>query len=426
MGNLRDRLRLIKNTLPLRHETVKAEGDFVSTDKKQSPSATKNRTLPGSDWISIGFLGAKRSVYLNLPIRIPASFPRTLRILVPDSLAYLSSNGSIEPEDPVFFDLETTGLSGGAGTVAFLAAFGRFVRTGTETQPYRLKIDQYLLLDYPGEADFLEALLPELALSSSSGTKGGKPPLVISYNGKRFDAQILKTRCLMNGIPLPVYNHADLLYPARRLWKGLLPDCSQRTVETSVLGLDRTGALAPELWFSFLKSGEPKGLLGICEHNQRDILGLASLFSLLAHIAACPLQAIETYPYNLGNLALRWRETLRREAALGEKEAHETGKALLEAAATPAYPRATLALGLDLIGQGRHEAGRRRLQDLIKGNYPAEIKIPAFKALAIDAEWRLRDRDTALGYVEEALHLGEIQAAMKDDFLHRRERLLKK
>ncbi|MDR0723026.1 MAG: ribonuclease H-like domain-containing protein [Treponema sp.] len=391
-------------------------------------SVAKDPEFFGTEWVSGGFQVLTRSVVLDPPLILPPSLPSALPILVPDLFHVIADQGTLSPETLVFLDLETTGLSGGAGTTAFLGALGRFVPTQHTAKQnpgsglYQLQVDQYLLLDYPGEPDFLAALLRGWYVS-------GKPRVLVSYNGKCFDLPLLKTRCLMNQVPLPRYYHADLLHPARWLWKGCLPDCSQGSIESRI-GLTRIrdlpGALAPEIWFSFLKSGEPQDLLRVCEHNQRDILGLASIFTALTHIAASPLGVVATYRYNLENAALRWREALKQGKHPWEAAVQETGSALLKAAATQAYPRAALVAALDLMEQGRYEAGRNQLRELTKGRYPNTFKIAAYRALALDAEWRLQDIPGALAYVEAALSLGELREPVSQAFQHRRERLLGK
>jgi uncharacterized protein YprB with RNaseH-like and TPR domain len=349
-----------------------------------------------------------------------------LAILIPDFLPLLP--GLLEPGDLLFFDLETTGLSGGAGTVAFLAAFGRWSGRA-------FRIDQYLLLDYPGENDFLEALLGELQKTSS-----GRVSPVVTYNGKSFDAQILKTRCLINGMAPPAFTHIDLLHPARRLWKRLLPNCSQGEIEARILGLDRTGdlpgALAPEIWFSFLKSGEAGDLERIADHNIRDIRGLASLFTLLTRIAREPLKTREHFLYDTEKLALRWREISGRKDLPWEERERGLGAALIEAAADQGHPQAAFVAALDCLNRGRFEEGRRRLRELTgpdwpgarAGPYPVfpcsgELRAAACRALAIDAEWRLKDREGALRYVEAALEEKEIRETLKRDLFRRRQRL---
>jgi uncharacterized protein YprB with RNaseH-like and TPR domain len=405
---------------------------------------------PGPGWSPAGFKALKRSVFLDFSVSLPLFFPRTLGILVPDLFRY--PRPQARPEDLVFFDLETTGLSGGAGTVAFLAAFGHF--TAGEGG-YRLRVDQYLLLDYPGEPDFLDALLREFA-------PPGGPPLIVTYHGKTFDAQILRTRCLMNGIAPPDFFHADLLHPARRLWKRLLPSCSQGQIETAVLGLDRTGdipgALAPEIWFTFLKTGETGPLLGICDHYVKDIFGLARLLAALGRIAEDPLGALSLYPYDLENLALRWRKfrgpngdsffrgpngdsfsggpngdsfsggpngdsRLNGPGGASREEFSPAGEGLLVEAARRGHPRAILTLARDLFLEGRFEPGRAWFRDLARGDHPHRLRAVAFRALAMDAERRLGDPAQALAYVEAALDL-EIPEALRAALARRRERIM--
>jgi uncharacterized protein YprB with RNaseH-like and TPR domain len=393
----------------------------------------------GSEWSSAGFLSLKRTVRPDQSPEFSGLLPAALDILVPDIIAYSRDQGPPELFDLLFFDLETTGLSGGAGTTAFLAAFGRFVQekrpaaspsAASVTQrrhdsrsgkPARLRVVQYLLLDYPGEGDFLAAVLSELRTPAPSG----RLPLVVSYNGKSFDSQILKIRCLMNGIVPPVFYHADLLHPCRRLWKRLLPACSQGNIETAILGIDRTGdipgALAPEIWFSFLRTGETADLLKICNHNTRDVAGLAALLIVLARIAEDPAAAPTICPVDLENLALRWFYAPRSRGP-------EQGRAetLLAAAAEQSYPRAAYVWARELIRRGNGEEGARRLLLITGGEAPRAVKAAAYRVLAMDAEWRLRDPRRALEYTELFFAPENVHPGLHVDMRKRRERLLKK
>jgi hypothetical protein len=260
--------------------------------------------------------------------------------------------------------------------------------------PYRLRVDQYLLLDYPGEPDFVEAVLGEFRPAAG----GIKPPLVVTYNGKSFDSQVLRTRCLMNGFTPPEYAQADLLHPARRLWKRVLPSCSQGGIESAVLGLDRTGdtpgALAPDIWFSFLRTDDPSELMGICDHNVRDIFGLAAILDAMTKIAADPTEAGERFRCDQENLALWWRRMARfyGEETCGKGTA-DTGEALLAAAAGRGYPKAAYTY---------------------------------YRKMAIEAEWRGKDPELALKYVGSLLALGEIQVTIREGMFRRRDRLLEK
>ena len=104
----------------------------------------------------------------------------------------------------VFFDLETTGLSGGAGTQAFLVGCATFDEDGS------FAVRQFVLTSAVDEKRLLAAV---------QGALGGAGALV-SFNGKSFDAPVLETRYLFHrlawdGARLP---HVDVLHPARRFW----------------------------------------------------------------------------------------------------------------------------------------------------------------------------------------------------------------
>jgi hypothetical protein len=234
----------------------------------------------------------------------------------------------------------------------------------------------------------------------------------------------------MNGLRPPEYDLLDLLHPCRRLWKRVLPNCSQGEIETSVLGLDRTGdipgALAPEIWFSFLKTGETGELLKICDHNLRDISGLTALFAALARIAHDPVRAPETWRVDLENLALRWFYAWGNEA--GEAAGPERWRAeeLMVLAVERACPKAASLWAAELFRRGRAEEGRTRFLALAEGEYPEEIRAAAYRALAVDAEWRLKDPALALAYTEYFFQQNYLRPRIKQDIIKRRERLLKK
>ena len=295
-------------------------------------------------WEECGYKVLKRESCVPSPLKSKENLPVFLPVIIPDLLLITSQKKECDHplvEDFLFFDLETTGLSTGAGTVAFLAAFGRVVSNS-------LYLTQYLLLDYPGENDFLENVLGEFKDEKS---------VIVSYNGKCFDSQILKTRCLMNRFKPPLFKHADLLHPARRLWKNIIHDCSQASIETRILGLDRTddipGAFAPEIWFEFLKTDRTERLLGICDHNKKDISGLAAILFAMIEIASDPLD-VETYRYDYERLALYWRKFLRRQEFPNEN-VRDMGNELLRFSAEKNHPRAAYIYGYDLMRSGYYK-----------------------------------------------------------------------
>ena len=362
------------------------------------PSVEHNSFLSGNldnkwaGWVEVGFKTLKRAITVELSFPFYHVFPPTMPILVPD---FLRLGRIPAPADLFFFDLETTGLSGGAGTVAFLAAFGRFdfPANAKPEGNAQLVITQYLLLDYPGECDFITSVTSEINSTPSSSS-----PVMVSYNGKSFDSQILETRCLMNRFAPPEYFHADLLHPARRLWKKELSNCSQSTIEVSVLGLDRTGdvsgVMAPDIWFSFLRDNNNHDLLSICEHNVKDIIGLASIFLALAEISSDPIGSRGKFRFNEESLAIYWWRMLKKLPPLfqdneSQKNHAKTGEMLLEKAAE-------------------------------NGSIPAAIIFAKY------AEWQLADYALALRYTKLALANCMVEDNFRESLERRLSRLEKK
>ncbi len=178
---------------------------------------------------------------------------------------------SFEIKDVTFFDTETTGLSGGAGTVVFL--IGMAYLAGS-----MLSLEQVFLSDYPGEEEFLEYLSQRLRPER----------LYISYNGKSFDSHLLKTRFLMNGRQWDMPNQLDLLYITRRFWKRITGVCTLSTIERQILGVERLSdipsAEIPDMYFRSLRTGDYQSLSPVFEHNLQDVRSLVDLFHLLGRI----------------------------------------------------------------------------------------------------------------------------------------------
>jgi uncharacterized protein YprB with RNaseH-like and TPR domain len=432
-GNLRARLSAIRRSQTPDKKAVDKQAADKQVAETADPPQVKVSGKPGKSrlaglptvsggvfaaWEKAGDGALRRGLCLPLARPVPAALPWTLPVVLPD---LAGAGETFSPGRVLFFDLETTGLSGGAGTMAFLAAFGTFGEPscGKHGVPEHtvLNIEQFLLLDYSGETAFLDALL--LFINNSRFPDR----YLTTYNGKSFDSQILKTRCLMNGFHPPKLSQLDLLYPSRRMWKRILPNCSQATVETMALGLDRTGdipgSLAPDIWFDFLKSdgseAAARRLLGVCDHNVKDIEGMAALFGAFREIAERPLDASACFRCDTERLAMIWRRQLRLPPlfqgtdALGE-DIEKTSAPLLEAAARD-YPRSCLRLGFDFFRRGLFEEGRAALARVADGNgswrvpCAAAVRAMALRSLAVDAARRLGDTEKAAAFLEKALLL---------------------
>lgn len=176
----------------------------------------------------------------------------------------------------LLLDTETTGLAGGTGTLVFQLGVSWWRQGHLHTR-------QYFLPGPAGEP----ALLADLARLSTGFTH------LVTYNGASFDLPLLRTRALLNRMADPLRDLVgwDLLVPARRLWGYRLDNCRQQTVESHLCGEERgagdiDGACIPQVWFDFLRTGQP-GLLGrVLTHNHRDMLGMAAILERVCRIAA--------------------------------------------------------------------------------------------------------------------------------------------
>ncbi len=198
-------------------------------------------------------------------------------------------------QDLLFLDLETTGLAGGTGTLAFLAGLGWW-----EGDDF---VVQQLLLTDPD----CEDRLLDLILRAAAGKRA-----VVTYNGGCFDLPLLRTRALVNRrrVFLDQLASLDLVVPARRFWSRSLPDCRQQTLETLICGQQRgpgdiEGRDIPGVWFAFLQGEDDGRLAAVLRHNRRDMRGMAGIWNaLLAWLAV----ADGTLPASACDMPLSWSQ----------------------------------------------------------------------------------------------------------------------
>jgi hypothetical protein len=264
-----DRIRgIVRAPLPI----VAPDSPAVPAQAGQtgSPVRTLERTL-GGDWRDGCFVVERRR---KPDTKHGRETVATLAQRLDRSAAEASffADGTARPPF-VFFDLETTGLSGGAGTQAFLVGCGGFAEDGG------FVTRQFLLTRPADERALLQTVRAELAGAGA----------LVSFNGKSFDAPLLETRYAFHRVEwirdrLP---HLDVLHPARRFWNG--EDCSLGALEARLLGLRRAGDVAgfevPSRYFRFVRTGNPEPLVAVLEHNRQDLLTLAALTARLLHLS---------------------------------------------------------------------------------------------------------------------------------------------
>ena len=187
-----------------------------------------------------------------------------------EKISTILGMGIPDPEKMLFFDTETTGLAGGTGTYAFLVGIGFF--TGSKF----LVIQLFM----PGFAD-------EPALLETLSTIGKDYTHLVSFNGKMFDQPLLTIRFLLSRVEdtLKGKPHIDLLHLSRPVWRRRLESCSLKSLEVNVLGHDREDdidrALIPEVYFDWLRTGNPAKIAQVFEHNRQDVASMATLLSVL-------------------------------------------------------------------------------------------------------------------------------------------------
>jgi hypothetical protein len=176
----------------------------------------------------------------------------------------LGTTGMHEPEDFVFFDIETLGLFSRPIILFGIASL----------ENGHLSVDQYLLRDVEEEQAALLATVEHLS---------GDHPALVTFNGKSFDLPYLADRLAYYGRGSPgVIPHYDMLHFSRRRWKGEFPSLRLTALEKEILGISRSkdvpGQMVPEFYAAYQRSGNCGPLVPILEHNRQDVVSLALLF----------------------------------------------------------------------------------------------------------------------------------------------------
>jgi uncharacterized protein YprB with RNaseH-like and TPR domain len=242
--------------------------DSKNTPHSRSPEKPSSAPLPYllSENNEFGVTYYNDKIYIDYHGEIDLKNFPNLRLETLKFLALDDSLSDFALDQALFLDIETTGTSGGAGTVAFLAGLG-FLDQGF------FQIRQFFLHDLAHERAFLHAIA-EFSRRFRH---------LITYNGKCFDSQILRTRYSIHrqGDPLSDKQHIDMLFVARRLWKRKYTDCDLMNLERNVLQFfrkdDIPSFLIPSAYTDYLRFANGSRIQQVLHHNQWDILSLAVL-----------------------------------------------------------------------------------------------------------------------------------------------------
>ena len=302
----------------------------------------------------------------------------------------------------LFFDLETTGLSGGAGTLAFLVGCGYFDDDGFHTR-------QLFLSGYEAEREVLDAL------TALAGRFNG----LVTFNGRTFDVPLIE-----NALPLPsprvaVRGHAALRHAApsaqalaaaehraavhRERWSGGRPgegaSCALGALEEAILGVERVGDVPgfeiPSRYFTYLRTGDLAPLEPVFEHNRLDLLSLAAIAAIAAGMAGegpagapTPHEALA-----MGRIYVRLGRCDEAETCFAR--AGGIGAAPWDARSIDPEIRADALRQLAIERRRRHRYAEaaEAWRHLIDAGAGAALMQEARRALAIHHEHRARDLD---------------------------------
>lgn len=283
-----------------------------------------------------------------------------------------------------FFDTETTGLGGGVGNTIFLLGYASI--SGDD-----LILRQHILPHPGAEVPLYQSFLEKVNYKT-----------LVTYNGKSFDWPQVKTRhtLVREHVPkLPAFGHFDLFHAAKRLWKHKLDRLKLAVVEKEVLGVERIddlpGFLAPMIYFDFIESKQPDGMLGMIKHNEIDILSLITLYTHLT-FQLCGIDALQTRAESF--------EVGRWFASLGEKSEAEKVLSKLTTGSDFTSYQAMFTLAF----QYKKEKDWVMAQKLFLGvidSVDERMMLESCIELAKIHEHRLIDYQLALNYCQKAVLL---------------------
>jgi uncharacterized protein YprB with RNaseH-like and TPR domain len=197
---------------------------------------------------------------LDLAERFSEAVRRSDLAAVHEEFAVLAE---ANPAKVVFLDTETTGL---ASVPLFLCGIMSHAAGG-------VVIEQMLARDYTEEPAVLRRVQELLEATD----------VLVTYNGRTFDLPFIHDRMVYHLLDYSYGGeHIDLLPHARRLYRGVFPDCRLQTLEVRLCGFpDRTddipGDEIPQAYHDFVATSNAAILAPIVRHNARDLVTLCDV-----------------------------------------------------------------------------------------------------------------------------------------------------
>ncbi len=421
MSGLRDRIQRLKGAgaaagvptadAPVAHEppveALPSYSHVVDTDEGRF--IMRERRYPSSHTHGLYPLGELKGMHNRLT-RVSKRF---------EALRSVASH-----EDLLFFDTETTGLGSGTGNVPFMLGLGFY-----EAEEF---VVQQLFVRDPSEE---YAMLHYLAQVCARYTH------LVTYNGRSFDWPIVQNRFVLNRLPFDSggLEQLDLLYISRNLWKHSLESCRLSKVEEERLGIvrheDVPGAMAPMLYFQYLADRKIEPMEGVFEHNELDVLTLATLTTHMGFILSGDIDWSKLVDEDLFRIGL-WLMNAELQS-IGQEAIRELLRRPVQRIAKYYAP-----LGMLYKKQRTYEQAVSLWELAITYSSGNKLQMAALQAiqplveLAIYHEHTSRQLAEALRYTEEALARVDRRLALqsgtnkdrtlKQELKHRRNRLLGK
>lgn len=239
--------------------------------RRNAPKVVLESTVAGLTVASVGSSHcldiAERADEVEEVEPVSADFERILstqRSGMRYHLKALTDPAALSPDDFIFMDVESTGLS---NSPLFLIGVMVWKDGGFEAR-------QFFARNYAEERAVISLFLDLCATKK----------VLVTFNGKSFDFPFIRARAAATGIPFAIDPlHLDMLHVCRRIWKRRLPDCKLQTLETFICDRPRygdiPGAEIPDAYHAYVRTDDAWQMVQVLKHNMLDLITMADLMN---------------------------------------------------------------------------------------------------------------------------------------------------